>query len=282
MKKSVYKAEVMSMWVLWPLAVLALVFAIYTNVHWFIDWTSCLIAVGVFVLFFITSAIGACSVCLLRSAVSDDDSCVFGVAEAIITASLAVPLWYYHASTSRFEGFWTWGLPTMSLCVPLIITGVLYFFLSKAHKKDREAFKREKEAEAAEFNALCEKWKEYVLGDDGVQKFKRDVTAFIQEMNLHFAQQCNMRQISIRHSVHFKIADEFIAEKDFDALEKKPGQAYANVRTDFCVHGEVVPLEFNLGVTGRSYMFWDHHTKPDERLDSWQDLIPAIEKKLKA
>lgn len=40
MKKSVYKAEVMSMGVLWPLAVLALVFAIYTNVHWFIDWMS--------------------------------------------------------------------------------------------------------------------------------------------------------------------------------------------------------------------------------------------------
>ncbi len=29
------------------------------------------------------------------------------------------------------------------------------------------------------------------------------------------------------------------------------------------------------------HMFWDHHTKPDERLDSWQELIPAIETKLK-
>ena len=264
------------------LSVLSIVGAVYTNIHWWIDWVSLFVALGAALSSLVISIFPAFAIASALEKVDSDSMCwdswpFVAFCNICIAICVSMMLWYHHALTPSHEGFWWPCMPLVSFVIPLLITGSLLIASSIARNKDLAS-------EATSLEADKVRWKPYVLGD-GLAAFKDKVENFRKQINIHFAEKCCMRLISAS-SIEWEVADEYIENSDNtysrrctrNKLKGESHPAFALIETVFRIKGRNVDASIELIHTGEARLTWEEGSA--KQIETWQAVVSMIDKKI--
>jgi len=251
---------------------------IFAHVYWWVDWMSFAIAIAAFFAYAVIAAIVSYAsvhdILIKRRGWCEGNIAKLVWMEAFLVASLSAPLWYYYLNTPGCIGFWSCILPSVAIGCPLCMNLIVVPFAILVGRTDEKNFARE-------VDETKEKWKPFLIGS-GEENFRKQVEEFRQEFNLHFAERCCMRMVAPL-AITWWIADAYV-KKCVSVNPRQmqaPRHSLAHIETMLCVCGEYIKIRFNLFPSGAAAFRWGEDGS-DEEFPSWQEMVRAIDGRLKS